>query len=101
MISSWPERPSGVGQLTNARRWFAARRVSRNQMPLAEAGNTTHELMAISGHKTLTEVQRYTDDADRKRLAESGMAKRKGQSVNTELSNPAVESVKPTAKPLK
>ncbi len=68
---------------------------------LAEAGNTTHELMAISGHKTLTEVQRYTDDADRKLLAESGMAKRKGQSVNTEVSNPAVESVKPSAKALK
>ena len=63
--------------------------------------STTHELMAISGHKTLTEVQRYTDDADRKRLAESGMAKRNGPSVNTELSNPAVESVKPTAKALK
>ena len=28
---------------------------------LAEAGGTAHELMAISGHKTLTEVQRYTD----------------------------------------
>jgi integrase len=42
---------------------------------LAEAGNTAHELMAISGHKTLTEVQRYTIDADKKRLAESGMAK--------------------------
>jgi integrase len=31
---------------------------------LAEAGGTAHELMAISGHKTLTEVQRYTKDAD-------------------------------------
>jgi integrase len=68
---------------------------------LAEAGNTTHELMAISGHKTLTEVQRYTDDADRKRLAESGMAKRQGQTVNAALSNPAAQSVKPTAKALK
>ena len=37
---------------------------------LAEAGGTAHELMAVSGHKTLTEVQRYTKDADRKRLAE-------------------------------
>ena len=34
---------------------------------LAEAGGTAHELMAISGHKTLTEVQRYTKDADRKK----------------------------------
>jgi hypothetical protein len=42
---------------------------------LAEAGNTAHELMAISGHKTLTDVQRYATDADKKRLAESGMAK--------------------------
>ena len=44
---------------------------------LAEDGNTAHELMAISGHKTLTEVQRYTADADKKRLADSGMAKRR------------------------
>src|SRR5262249_23771358 len=43
---------------------------------LAEVGNTAHELMAISGHKTLTEVQRYTADADRKVLADSGMAKK-------------------------
>jgi integrase/recombinase XerD len=42
---------------------------------LAEAGNTAHELMAISGHRTLTEVQRYTEDADRKGLADSGMTK--------------------------
>ena len=33
--------------------------------------------MAISGHKTLSEVQRYTADADRKRLAETAMAKRR------------------------
>jgi len=68
---------------------------------LAEAGNTTHELMAISGHKTLAEVQRYTDAADRKRLADTGMAKRQGQSVNTALSNLGAKSVKPGAKPLK
>jgi Phage integrase family len=68
---------------------------------LAEAGTTTHELMAISGHKTLAEVQRYTDAADRKLLADSGMAKRQGQSVNTLLSNLGAQSVKPTAKPLK
>jgi hypothetical protein len=37
---------------------------------LAESGGTAHELMAISGHKTLTEVQRYTEEADRKKLAD-------------------------------
>ena len=41
----------------------------------AEAGNTTHELMATSGHKTLAEVERYTKEADKKRLAKSGAAK--------------------------
>jgi len=51
---------------------------------LAEAGNTAHELMAISGHKTLTEVQRYTSAADKKRLAESGMAKMRERTKSTE-----------------
>jgi hypothetical protein len=58
---------------------------------LAEHGATTHELMAISGHKTLSEVQRYTTAADKKRLAASGMAKRQAQSVNTAVSNLAAE----------
>jgi integrase len=50
---------------------------------LAEDGATTHELMAMSGHVTLSEVQRYTDDADRLRLADQAMAKkRRGQSEN-------------------
>ena len=49
---------------------------------LAEAGGTAHELMAISGHKTLTEVQRYTVDANMKLLADSVMAKRTKQSAN-------------------
>jgi integrase len=51
---------------------------------LAEAGNTAHELMAISGHKTLTEVQRYTNAADKKRLAESGMAKMQERTKSAE-----------------
>src|SRR5262249_24843993 len=54
---------------------------------LAEDGNTTHELMAISGHRTLSEVQRYTDAADRKQLADRGMAKKRGQSKNTSVAN--------------
>ena len=42
---------------------------------LAENGATAKQLQAISGHKTLAEVQRYTDAADRERLARDGMAK--------------------------
>jgi integrase/recombinase XerD len=55
---------------------------------LAEVGNATHELMAISGHKTLSEVQRYTVDADRKKLADSGMKKKRGsENQNADVSN--------------
>ena len=42
---------------------------------LADARCTTHEIMAITGHKTLSEVQRYTSGADRVRAAESATAK--------------------------
>ncbi|MCU0904874.1 MAG: tyrosine-type recombinase/integrase [Tabrizicola sp.] len=42
---------------------------------LAEAGATAHEIMAVTGHKTLAEVQRYTDTAVREGLADSAMAK--------------------------
>jgi integrase len=41
---------------------------------LAEARCTTHEIMSISGHVTLAEVQRYTADANRARLAKRAMA---------------------------
>jgi integrase len=67
---------------------------------LAEAGNTTHELMAISGHRTLSEVQRYTEDADSKRLAATGMAKMRGQTENTLMANLGARSGKPESKSL-
>jgi integrase/recombinase XerD len=54
---------------------------------LAEDGDTTHELMAISGHKTLAEVERYTRGADKRKLADQGMAKRGGQSANGDVTN--------------
>src|SRR6516162_3617584 len=36
---------------------------------LAEAGASPHQLAAITGHKTLTEVARYTKTADHIRMA--------------------------------
>jgi hypothetical protein len=36
---------------------------------LAESGATPHEIKAHSGHRTLTEVARYTEGVDNKRLA--------------------------------
>lgn len=42
---------------------------------LAEAGATAHEIMSVTGHKTLAEVQRYTEAALREGLADSAMEK--------------------------
>src|SRR6516225_5946883 len=53
----------------------------------ADAGATAHELMAISGHKTLSQVQLYTRDANDKKLADSAMAKRQGQNENSDVTN--------------
>jgi integrase len=68
---------------------------------LAEDGATTHELMGFSGHKTLSEVQRYTDAADRRRLADQAMAKkrRQGQSENADVTNIAPALHKRANKP--
>ena len=42
---------------------------------LAERGATTHEIMSITGHRNLEEVERYTRDAQKARLADSAMSK--------------------------
>lgn len=41
---------------------------------LAEAGLSPHHIMAISGHKSLSEVERYTREVDRVRLAREAVA---------------------------
>jgi len=42
---------------------------------LAEAGATEKEIAAWSGHKTLREIERYTEAADQRRLAKAAMKK--------------------------
>ena len=42
---------------------------------LAEHGSTTKEIAAMSGHRTLSEIERYTARADQARLALSAVAK--------------------------
>jgi integrase len=42
---------------------------------LAEAGCTAHEIAAITGHGSLTELVRYTKAVDQRRLAEAAMTK--------------------------
>jgi integrase len=61
---------------------------------LAEAGCTVHEIMAISGHKTLKEVERYTRAFDQTRLARAAMERFAIESVKPEppvVSNPLIE----------
>ncbi|WP_348770930.1 tyrosine-type recombinase/integrase [Niveispirillum sp. SYP-B3756] len=41
---------------------------------LAEAGCTTHQIAAVTGHKTMKEVERYTQEANREQLAEVAIA---------------------------
>jgi integrase len=49
---------------------------------LAEAGCTAHEIMAVLGHKTLAEAERYTREADQAQLAVEAMSKLEGRSAN-------------------
>ena len=44
---------------------------------LAERGATPHEIMAITGHQSLEEVERYTRAVRKSRLADSAMSKLK------------------------
>ena len=80
-----PFTPAGFGQ--RFRDWcdqadlhhcsaHGLRKATPTQM--AENGATPHELMAITGHQTLEEVERYTRQARRRGLADSAMAKLKG-----------------------
>ncbi|MGF7163305.1 integrase [Rhodoligotrophos appendicifer] len=54
---------------------------------LAEAGATTQEIMAITGHQSISEVERYTRAANQRHLASKGMSRL------TELSNDPKVSV--------
>jgi integrase len=42
---------------------------------LAELGCTAHEIAAISGHKSLREIERYTKAVDQAKVARAAMAK--------------------------
>ena len=70
---------------------------------LAEAGNTTHELMAISGHKTLAEVERYTKRGERQgaRHVGHGEAARRAQTGNGQVTNLAAQTYNPPSNALK
>ena len=42
---------------------------------MGDSGCNAHEIMAVTGHRTLKEVQRYTEAYDRKQAAKRTQAK--------------------------
>jgi integrase len=71
--------PAGVS--AHGLRKAAARR-------LAEAGCSAHQIQAVTGHKTLKEVERYTRAVAQKGLAEAAMSRVAGTHPEQILSNP-------------
>lgn len=69
-----------VGVSAHGLRKAAARR-------LAEAGCTASEIAAITGHRTLKEVSRYTQAADQRTLANAAMKKVGGTEDEHNVSN--------------
>jgi len=61
--------------VTHGLRKAAARR-------LADCGCSPHQIMAVTGHRSLKEVQRYTVAAEQRRLATDAMARLQGQAPN-------------------
>jgi integrase len=55
---------------------------------LANAGCSTDQIRAITGHRSVAEVAHYTRAADQKRLAQQAMAKQIGAEREQELSSP-------------
>jgi enterobacteria phage integrase len=64
---------------------------------LAEAGCSASEIAAITGHKTLAEVERYTRAADQARLARQAIqrqsANRSGKPLVAEVANTTTEAL--------
>jgi integrase len=79
-FSSWC-REAGLRQCSaHGLRKAACRR-------LAEIGCSAPEIAAISGHKTLREVQRYIEEANEAHLADAAIRRLTGQSENSEVAN--------------
>ncbi len=67
---------------------------------LAEAGATAHEIGAVTGHKTLALVQRYTEAAGREGMADSAIEKLIARpNGERNMANPPKRFVKSDTKP--
>ena len=104
LLSTWPKRhlvilTNALGKPFHAKAFsdWMAQRIGEAGLPdrcvthglrkaaarrLAEAGATTHQIMAITGHKSLAEVERYTKEAAQTGNAKAAMLKLEGRSGN-------------------
>jgi integrase len=64
---------------------------------LANAGCSVNQIAAITGHKSLREIARYTAAADQKRLAQQALSMI-GSEGERDLSNPRTQIVQPKVK---
>jgi integrase len=64
---------------------------------LADAGKSVHQIAAVSGHKTLKEIERYTKAADQRRLAREALL---GEQIGTDGVEPEEVRVSKTLKVL-
>jgi integrase len=65
---------------------------------LAETGCSAPEIAAISGHKSLKEVQRYIEEANQAQLARAAIRRLTGQSENSQVANLSEENGYPLDK---
>jgi hypothetical protein len=66
----------------------ANRQTAERLTDMAERGCTAHEIMSVSGHLTLKELERYTRLADRARSAKAAMRKAGRNRKGTETAAP-------------
>ena len=72
-IENWFRRAIRAAGLSDKLSMHGLRKAAARR--LAEAGCTTHEIASITGHKTLSEIERYTREAERARLARTASEK--------------------------
>lgn len=60
---------------------------------LAEAGCSAREIMSILGHKTLSEAERYTRDADQEKLAKAAIVRLETGQKGNKVPKPGAKSL--------
>jgi len=71
-FSNWIKKAAGAAGLPHCSAHGLRKAASRR---LAEAGCSTHEIAAVTGHTSLKEIERYTRAAGRRELADAALSR--------------------------